>query len=274
MSTRPLSVITGASSGIGAELAALEARQGSDVVMVNRTLERSRPVIDKIRAESPNVSVDVVQADLADHDSIKAASAALNDRGGIDLFVNNAGVLLGERVDSKHGIEMHAQVNTIAPYLFGRLLQPVLGGATVLTVSTGGIKSPNALEVGELGDPSTFKKLFGPYVHSKLATAALMDAFSREYPSTTWRSPEPGAVKTPMTAGDGMPRWLVPIRNLFFSSPEKAALRIRSAANSPDLNGRNGIFVQNGKARPLPSNAGDPAVQADLLSWCREVTGV
>lgn len=274
MSDHSLAVITGASSGIGAELAALHARRGWDVVMVNRSVERSQPVLDKIRAESPDVSIDVVQADLADHDSIAAASSGLVERGHIDVFYNNAGVLLGGIEKSKYGVEMHAQVNTIAPYLFGRLLAPVLDGATVLTVSTGAINNTGELRVAELADPPSFKKLVGPYAQSKLAASALMAAFAKEYPATIFRTGEPGAVKTKMTTGDAMPRLLVPVRNLFFSTPDKAAERIYDTAINPALDGVNGAFVMKGKIKQLPKSALDPEVQSELLAWCHEVTGV
>ena len=234
MTARRVVAITGASSGIGAALAALHARDGWDVVMVNRSVERSRPVIDRIHSESPEASVDVVAADLADNDSIAAAADTLSDLARIDLFYNNAGVLLGELTDAPSGIEMHAQVNTIAPYLFGRLLHDSLVGSTVLSVTTGAINKVRALDVGELAHPSSFRKIVGPYALSKLATAALMDAFAGVYPDTTFRSAEPGAVKTPMTVGDGMPRLLVPVRNLFFSSPERGC---GQAARGRDLAG-------------------------------------
>ncbi len=274
MTGRRVAAITGASGGIGSELAALHARLGWDVLMVNRSVERSRPVVDRIREEYPGVEVDVIQADLADHDSIEAAAGRLNQFQHIDIFYNNAGVLLGEHVDSKYGVEMHAQVNTIAPYLFGRLLQPSLAGSTMLTVSTGGISQPKTLSVKELAEPSEFKKLVGPYFHSKLAAAALMDAFAQEYPDTIFVSVEPGAVKTEMTSGEGMPRLLVPVRNLFFSSPEKAARRIYDGAVDPGLAGHSGAFTKKGKIREVPAAAADPAVQAELLAWCRETTGV
>lgn len=272
MSSNPLVVITGASGDIGAALAELHAVDGWDVVMVNRSVERSRPVVDAIVGRVPGASVEVVAADLADHDSITEAAATLQARGHIDRFINNAGVLLGERVTSAHGIEMHAQVNTLAPYLFGRLLRPVMDGGTVALVSTSGIDRAKAVAVDELADPPTFKKLFGPYVQSKLAATAIMSAFAREHPTTTYRSVEPGAVKTSMTSGDGMPRWLVPIRNLFFSSPEQGARKLYdsiAATGHP-----NGAYLRSGKLRPLPADAGDPAVQATLLEWCREATGV
>lgn len=93
----------------------------------------------RICAASPEATVTVVEADLADHDSISVAAQKLNGHSHIDLFHNNAGVLLGERKTSKHGIEMHAQVNTVAPYLFRRLLHTSLEGSTVAATFTGGI---------------------------------------------------------------------------------------------------------------------------------------
>ncbi len=274
MSSNPLVVITGASSGIGAALARLHADDGWDVVMVNRSMERSRPVVDGIIAEAPGSSVEVVEADLADHDSITAAATTLRQRGQIDRFVNNAGVLMGERVSSRHGVEMHAQVNTLAPYLFGRLLHPVIEGGTMALVTTGGISQAKSLAVDELADPPTFKKLFGPYVQSKLAATAIMNAFAHQYPAITFRSVEPGAVKTPMTRGAGMPRWLVPIRNLFFASPEKGARKVYDGIGATGPDYPNGTYVQGGKPRPLPAGASDPAVEDALLAWCRETTGV
>ncbi|MEM9134229.1 MAG: SDR family NAD(P)-dependent oxidoreductase [Actinomycetota bacterium] len=274
MSSKPLVVITGASGGIGAELATLHAVDGWDVVMVNRSTERSLPIIDGIAAEVPGSSVEVVEADLSDHDSITDAAAALRERGHIDRFINNAGVLVGERIMSGHGVEMHAQVNTLAPYLFGRLLQPVMEGGMVALVTTSGISRAKALAVDELADPTTFTKLFGPYVQSKLAATVIMDAFARQYPDTTFRSVEPGAVKTAMTSGDGMPRWLVPIRNLFFSSPEKGARKLYDALNATGDEYPNGVYVQAGKPRPLPADANDTVVRDALLAWCREATGV
>ena len=270
MNANRLVAITGASSGIGAALASLHAADGWDVIMVNRSVERSRPVIDRIKADFPAASVEVIEADLARHEDIASAAESLRERGHISRFINNAGVLLGERVRSEHGVEMHAQVNTLAPYLFGRLLSPVMAGGTMALVTTSAIKQAKTLAIEELADPPHFRKLFGPYVHSKLAATAVMSAFAHEYPEVTFLSTEPGAVKTPMTSGGGMPRWLVPIRNLFFTTPEKGGRRVYDSIEGEYPSG---AFVQGGKQRPLPANSADPAVQEALLRWCQQTTG-
>lgn len=272
MTSNPRVVITGTSSGLGAALARLHAADGWDVIMVNRSLGRSQHVIDRIHADFPAASVRVVQADLARHDSIVSAAKKLREIGHLDRFINNAGVLLGEKVMSSHGVEMHAQVNTLAPYLFGRMLSPMMEGGTMVLVTSSAIDKVKTLAVNELADPPTFTKLFGPYAHSKLAATAMMNAFAREYPASTFLSVEPGAVKTPMTSGDGMPRWLVPIRNLLFTTPAKAGQKLLDTINAAGY--PNGAYVKGGKPRALPANASDPTVQKALLDWCQEMTGL
>jgi NAD(P)-dependent dehydrogenase (short-subunit alcohol dehydrogenase family) len=273
-SERPVVAITGASSGVGAALAALHAREGWDVIMINRSVTRSAEAVQRIHDESPDAAVEVVEADLADLDSITAAADTLRERGHIDLFYNNAGVLVGTPTSTPHGVELSAQVHIVAPYLLTRLLHRSLVGSTVVTVVTGGVMQAKPLVASELSAPPTFARLIGPYTQTKLGATALMAAFAREYPGTTFRSVEPGAVKTPMTRGEGMPPWLKPIRNLFFSSPEKAALRVYEDATNPLFASANGALVLNRKLKTLPHNSGDPEVQAELLAWCTAITGV
>ena len=59
----------------------------------------------------------------------------------------------------------------------------------------------------------------------------------------------PGAIKTPMTAGDGMPFWLKPIRNLLFKSPADGAARLYRAAMDPPAT-TPALLVAN-KVRPM-----------------------
>lgn len=92
-------------------------------------------------------------------------------------------------------IELHAQVNVLAPYLRTRLLAPSLTASTVVGVSTGGIFRAGPLRVDQLADPAEVRKLT-TYAHSKLAAAALLHAFAGREGATTFTSADPGAVKT------------------------------------------------------------------------------
>jgi NAD(P)-dependent dehydrogenase (short-subunit alcohol dehydrogenase family) len=86
-----VALVTGASSGLGAQFARVLSKAGAAVVLAARRLER----LKTLRAELESIGGDahVVALDVADHGSIKAAVAhAETEVGAIDILVNNAGV--------------------------------------------------------------------------------------------------------------------------------------------------------------------------------------
>jgi short-subunit dehydrogenase len=88
--TRPLALVTGASSGIGYELARLAARDGYDVVLVARRTDRLAAVADEL-AGRHGIDARTITADLAVPDGIDEIQRALGD-APVDVLVNNAGV--------------------------------------------------------------------------------------------------------------------------------------------------------------------------------------
>ena len=84
-------LVTGASSGIGAELARNLARRGYGVTLVARREDRLRALADELAAAT-GVRTEVIAADLNDTDSRAAIAGTLAERGlAVDVLVNNAG---------------------------------------------------------------------------------------------------------------------------------------------------------------------------------------
>ncbi len=84
-------VVTGASSGIGAELARLLAGRGLGVTLVARREARLRDLADELRAGT-GVRAEVIAADLADEAERASIATELTARGlTVDVLVNNAG---------------------------------------------------------------------------------------------------------------------------------------------------------------------------------------
>lgn len=92
MSTqRPLALITGASSGIGADLAREYAADGHDLVLVARSGAALEALAAEITA-SHGAAATVITADLLDPAAPRALIAEIEGRGlVIDVLVNNAG---------------------------------------------------------------------------------------------------------------------------------------------------------------------------------------
>lgn len=87
---RPVALVTGASAGIGRELAGILAREGHDLVLVAR---REAELTDLARELKERYAVDsrVLPADLAQADAAQQLVDALGTDATIDVLVNNAG---------------------------------------------------------------------------------------------------------------------------------------------------------------------------------------
>ena len=93
----PVAVVTGASSGIGAELARALAAKDWHCVLLARREERLRPLAEEIGGEFE-------LCDVSDRTAVDAAAARVLERHPqIDLLVNNAGVRRAPTSSSKIG---------------------------------------------------------------------------------------------------------------------------------------------------------------------------
>lgn len=86
-----VALVTGASSGLGEQFARTLAQAGAAVVLAARRVEKLKTLRAEIEAAGGDAHV--VQLDVTDHDSIKAAVAhAETEMGTIDILINNSGV--------------------------------------------------------------------------------------------------------------------------------------------------------------------------------------
>lgn len=141
-------VVTGANAGLGFQTARELARHGADVVLACRDGERGEAARRRIAEEAPPGRVSVVRLDLADLASVRTCAATvLADGEGVDLLVNNAGVMAIPLQRTVDGFEMQFGTNHLGHFaLTGLLLTALLSrpGARVVTVSS------NAHRIGRI----------------------------------------------------------------------------------------------------------------------------
>ena len=133
-------LITGASSGIGAQLAQVLASRGVTVGLVARRADRLAEVLDTCRQHAPDSQMFV--ADLADNADVdRIANEVWAALGGIDILVNNAatpGVRLATNL-TPDDVDRVMQVNFNAPVRLTLALLPKLierGGGTIVNISS------------------------------------------------------------------------------------------------------------------------------------------
>jgi short-subunit dehydrogenase len=92
-------LITGASSGLGAQLARDFAAMGRDLALCARRTERLEAIRDELATTSPGSTVTVHQLDVRDHDQVfEVVEAARKEHGGLDRVVVNAGIGMGQPI--------------------------------------------------------------------------------------------------------------------------------------------------------------------------------
>lgn len=129
-------LVTGGGSGLGRRMALAAARRGSRVVIWDMDAAAGAAVRDEIRAAGGRADVQYV--DVTDRDAVKAAAV---EAGAVDVLVNNAGVVSGQRLldATEDAIERTMNVNVLALYWVTRAF---LGGmaerrrGTVVTVAS------------------------------------------------------------------------------------------------------------------------------------------
>jgi uncharacterized protein len=136
---RPIALITGASAGIGYELARVFAERGHDLVVTARREDRLAGLAAEL---GPICRVDVVAADLARRKGVQRLLSALDELGRpVDVLVNNAGVAAHGRfrdLDSARVLDI-VQVNVRALTLITHALLPGMlerGRGRILNISS------------------------------------------------------------------------------------------------------------------------------------------
>lgn len=188
-------LVTGATSGIGAEIARVLALRGAHVLATGRTLASARAAC----AALPGLATPLA-LELSDLDSVVACAAAVDAFDvPIDALVCNAGIVLGEH-RTVRGIELQFAVNHLGHYLLARRLLPrVLAAGQGRVVVLGSGDHARAPAGGIQFDDLSGKHWHARgYAHSKLANGLFSLELARRLRGTraTCNAVTPGHTRT------------------------------------------------------------------------------
>ena len=218
--------VTGSTGGLGRELCRYLAALGAELILVDRSRERSERFAEEL-CSAYGVSVSCVTADLSDISSVKAALEILKTRK-IDVFIHNAGAYDIPRYRTKEGYDNVFTINFISPYYLTRALMPQLREVGGRVVVVGSIAHNYSVYDPRDVDFSTRKRASLVYGNAKrflmLATSELFEGEREATLSVT----HPGIAFTNITAH--YPPLIFAIikypMKLIFMKPRVAALSI------------------------------------------------
>ncbi|NMC78103.1 MAG: SDR family NAD(P)-dependent oxidoreductase [Chloroflexi bacterium] len=120
-------LITGATDGIGRELAHMTWQAGATLVLHGRNPQKLAALLDSLGAGLPGQKASSIKADFSRlHEVKEMAAQILAEIPKIDILVNNAGLYPAGKVVTEDGFEECNQVNFLSPFLLTTLLRPLL----------------------------------------------------------------------------------------------------------------------------------------------------
>jgi NAD(P)-dependent dehydrogenase (short-subunit alcohol dehydrogenase family) len=282
-------VVTGANTGLGLATADALAAHGARVILAVRNTDKGEAAATTVLREHPDADVTVQALDLSDLASIRAAAAALlAGERGIDLLINNAGVMYTPESTTVDGFELQMGTNHLGHFALTGLLLPRLldtPNSRIVTVSSVGHKIRSKIDVDDLAGTDGYDRV-GAYGRSKLAnllfTYELQRRLATAGATTAALAAHPGLSDTELIRNS--PKFLQWGEFLFrpiAQSAERGALPTLRAATDPTARGGqyygpDGIGEARGNPKIVESSnrSHDADLQRALWEKSVEMTGV
>jgi NAD(P)-dependent dehydrogenase (short-subunit alcohol dehydrogenase family) len=272
-------LVTGASSGLGLAAAEGFARLGVAVRLLVRSEQRGERARAEIVTRSGNNDVQVDLCDLSDLQAVRRfAERFSQEMPRLDVLVNNAGAMVGERTLSVDGIELTFATNVLGPFLLTNLLIPLLAEsepARIVNVSSGGMYTQR-VHLDDL--QMSGEEYDGPtaYARSKRAEVMLTEMWAQRLQGSgvVAHAMHPGWVDTPGLKSS-LPRFYGMTRRLL-RTPQEGADTIVWLGAASEPAGSSGGFWHDRRQRPthlMPWTKQAPEERKRLWAECERLSG-
>ncbi|KZV36477.1 short-chain dehydrogenase TIC 32, chloroplastic [Dorcoceras hygrometricum] len=270
-------IVTGASSGIGAETARVLALRGVHVVMAVRNVSNGNKVKEAIVNEIPSAKVEAMELDLSSNESVREFVSEFTSSGRpLNILINNGGVMGIPFELSKDNVELQFATNYLGHFLLTTLLLDTIKRTASETKREGRIVSVSSVvhwvTYGEgirferLNDEEGYNRWLS-YGQSKLAThlhtIELARRLKEDGTEVTVNSLHPGVVGTNiyryfgiwggnLGQSGGILKYLI---GLVFKRVPQGASTSCYLALRPEVKGTSGAYFAN-------NHISTPAAQA------------
>ncbi len=274
-------LITGGTSGIG-KVAALElAKKGAAIAIVGRNPDKTTQVVQFIKDQSNNPTVDGLIADLSSISEVRNLANAFHHKyHHLHVLINNAGGIFATRQVSIDGYEYTFALNHLAYFTLTNLLLDML-------IADAPSRIINVSSNAHLGASLDFNDLqtehhygyggYRAYSKSKLANLLFTYELAKRLSANgvTVNAVHPGAVATGFGHNNGGTMKLgMRLFDQFALTPEQGADTIIYLASSPDVEGISGKYWNNRKAIASSRQSYDEEAQKYLWVASAQMVGL
>lgn len=270
-------VVTGANTGIGFVTARELAQAGARVLLACRSESKAQEAMARLRQTNPAANLGFLNLDVGSLASTRrAAEELLKRETSLHFLINNAG-LAGTEGRTEDGFEVHFGTNHLGPYLFTRLLLPLLTqtqGARIVNVASQAHFMARRSDWAAVREPTKSTKGTREYALSKLCNIAFTSSLASKQGAhgVPTYSLHPGAVASDIYRHVPQPlRWVM--MQFMISNDEGARTQLH-CATSPAVAQETGLYYDKCKPKTPSALARDQAFAEEIWSRSAEWTGL
>jgi NAD(P)-dependent dehydrogenase (short-subunit alcohol dehydrogenase family) len=274
-----LVLITGATDGIGKKTGSNIAGLGAQLVLVGRNENKTKLVVDEIKAETGNQKIEYLIGDLTIQKEVRrVAEEYCSKYDRLDVLFNNVGGTFAKREITVDGVEKTFALNQLSYFLLTHLLLDKLkesAPSRIICTSSGshrkaGINFKNVNNSGLIS-------IWSSYGQSKLANIMFVYALARrlEGSGVTVNSLNPGLVRTNIGRGNGK------IMDFIITKVVNRGVPVEEGVETPtylissaEVDGVSGKYFDKKVAILSKSISNDVGAQEKLWEICKELTGI
>ena len=280
MNNKKIVLITGGTSGIGKATAIEMARLGNFVVVLSRSKERGETALEEIKRESGSKEVELMLCDLGNLADIRSFAEQFKEKyKRLDILINNAGVILPGRHETKDGFELQFGVNHLGHFLLTNLLLDTIKSSApsrIIVVASGAHKA-GKIHFNDINLKNNFN-LVRAYAQSKLANVLFTYELAERLKGTnvTVNCLHPGAVATQMgiNRDTGFGTLITRMLKPFFQSPKEGAATSIYLATSEEVKDTTGKYFYRKKPIKSSKQSYDKELAKRLWKLSEELVGI
>jgi len=258
--------VTGATGGIGFEIAKGLALLGAHVTIHGRSERRIEKSLKNLRALTEADRIDAVKADFGSLEQAKTMSDTLVSNGRkLDIFINNAGRWTNKRRISEDGHELQFQINYLVPFLLTHQLQGMIEHGRVINLSSEAHRAAD-LRFDDLEYEKRRYSSVLAYGQSKLALTMATKSWSEKVDPNkfTINAVHPGVVLTNIASGYSFQALAFKAFGLFYLTPREGAMAPICLAADDKYAGKSGDYYRK-RERDKPHPLVDDKAARDRL---------
>jgi NAD(P)-dependent dehydrogenase (short-subunit alcohol dehydrogenase family) len=276
-------VITGATSGIGLEVASQLAQMDANVIAVGRNEQRCQAALKNIKSRMSDAKIEFLNFNISEQAEVRRLAAEISRRleasgKKLDVLINNAGTFQYWLTLTLDGFEMQWAVNYLAPFLLTHELLPLLQAAPfarVITTSSGS-HYHTRLHWDDIQLRRRYNGLLA-YKQTKLADVLFSMEFNRRNKGTMQAfAADPGLVDTNigMKADSLIARWIWSIRRKGGITAEESARGLVFLASELSIQGSQEVYWKHGKPKAPNRYALDEEIGRRLWELSEKMCGI